>query len=60
MFNAFETFKSDETGAVSVDWVVITAAIVLLSTLVAVSVRDSTIDTAIVMSDAVATTKFKE
>lgn len=60
MFNAFKTFKSDETGAVTVDWVVITAAIVLLATLVAVTVRDSTVDTADVMADAVATTKFKE
>ncbi|MEO8242560.1 MAG: pilus assembly protein, partial [bacterium] len=26
LFNLFKTFKSDEAGAVTVDWVVLTAA----------------------------------
>lgn len=39
----FRKFVADDDGAVSVDWVVITAAIVILGTAVAVVVRDETI-----------------
>ena len=34
MLNLFKTFKNDESGAVTVDWVVLTAAIVGLGMLI--------------------------
>jgi Flp pilus assembly pilin Flp len=34
LLNIFKTFKNDESGAVTVDWVVLTAAIVGLGLLV--------------------------
>ena len=34
LLNLFKTFKSDESGAVTVDWVVLTAAIVGLGMVV--------------------------
>lgn len=34
LLNLFKTFKNDESGAVTVDWVVLTAAIVGLGLLV--------------------------
>ncbi|MFN3643387.1 MAG: pilus assembly protein [Gemmobacter sp.] len=34
LFNLFKTFRSDESGAVTVDWVVLTAAIVGLGIVV--------------------------
>jgi len=38
LLNLFKAFKSDEAGAVTVDWVVLTAAIVGLGMVVMVSV----------------------
>ncbi len=38
LLNFFKTFKSDESGAVTVDWVVLTAAIVGLGMIVITSV----------------------
>jgi Flp pilus assembly pilin Flp len=38
LLNLFKTFKSDESGAVTVDWVVLTAAIVGLGMVVMVTV----------------------
>ncbi len=38
LFNFFKTFKNDESGAVTVDWVVLTAAIVGLGMIVVTSV----------------------
>ena len=38
MMNIFKAFKKDESGAVTVDWVVLTAAIVGLGMVVMVSV----------------------
>ncbi|MFT5066867.1 MAG: Flp pilus assembly pilin Flp [Yoonia sp.] len=35
-------FLRDETGAVSVDWVVLTAGIVILAGAVAIGIRDET------------------
>lgn len=58
MFNALKTFKNDETGAISVDWVVLTASMVLLASAVAVSVRDSTIDASDVMAEKISETPF--
>jgi len=40
--NLFKTFKNDESGAVTVDWVVLTAAIVGLGIAVMVSISGST------------------
>ncbi len=39
MFNAFRRFKEDEAGAVTVDWVVLTAAVVGLATVLVVQLR---------------------
>ena len=38
LLNLFKSFKSDESGAVTVDWVVLTAAIVGLGLVVMTSV----------------------
>ena len=38
LLNLFKAFKSDESGAVTVDWVVLTAAIVGLGMVVMVTV----------------------
>ena len=38
LLNMFKSFKSDESGAVTVDWVVLTAAIVGLGLVVMTSV----------------------
>jgi Flp pilus assembly pilin Flp len=40
LLNLFKTFKSDESGAVTVDWVVLTAAIVGLGMVVMSTVGD--------------------
>ncbi|WP_424941834.1 hypothetical protein [Aliiroseovarius crassostreae] len=42
LFNLINKFKSDEDGAVTVDWVVLTAAIVGLGLAVLSSVSDGT------------------
>ena len=39
LLNIFKSFKNDEAGAVTVDWVVLTAAIVGLGLAVVTSVR---------------------
>ena len=39
LLNIFKTFKNDEAGAVTVDWVVLTAAIVGLGLLVISTVK---------------------
>ena len=39
MLNMFKTFKNSEDGAVTVDWVVLTAAIVLLGAAVGSSIK---------------------
>ena len=39
MLNMIKNFKNDESGAVTVDWVVLTAAIVLLGAVVGASVK---------------------
>ena len=40
MLNFIKKFKNDESGAITVDWVVLTAAIVLLGAAVGGSVSD--------------------
>ncbi len=42
LVNYFKTFKNDESGAVTVDWVVLTAAIVGLGIAVLTSVSGGT------------------
>lgn len=46
MLNYIKTFARDEDGAVTVDWVVLTAAIVGLGLLVIASVRNGAVDIA--------------
>lgn len=52
MRNIFSKFYRDEAGAVTVDWVVLTAAIVFLGAGVAILVRTGAVD----LSDRVGTT----
>jgi Flp pilus assembly pilin Flp len=40
LFNLFKAFRSDESGAVTVDWVVLTAAIVGLGIVVMTTVGE--------------------
>ena len=42
MFKLFKTFRNDEEGAVTVDWVVLTAAIVGLGVAALAAVRGGT------------------
>lgn len=51
LLNIFKTFKNEESGAVTVDWVVLTAAIVGLG-LVVIQVVAPAVDTT---SDSIAT-----
>jgi Flp pilus assembly pilin Flp len=44
MLNFIKNFKNDESGAVTVDWVVLTAAIVLLGAAVGTSVSKGATD----------------
>ena len=46
MLNMIKNFKNDESGAVTVDWVVLTAAIVLLGAVVGASVKAGATDLA--------------
>ena len=46
LFSMFKNFANDEAGAVTVDWVVLTAAIVGLGLAVIASVRTGTSDLA--------------
>ncbi len=44
MINFFKNFKNDESGAVTVDWVVLTAAVVGLAIAGYAAIEDSTTD----------------
>jgi len=46
MLNFIKNFRNDEDGAVTVDWVVLTAAIVLLGAAIAAAVRTGAADLA--------------
>ena len=46
MMTFVKNFKNDESGAVTVDWVVLTAAIVLLGAAIAATVRTGAADLA--------------
>ena len=41
LLNIFKSFKNDESGAVTVDWVVLTAAVVGLGIIIAGTMGDS-------------------
>ena len=41
MLNFIKNFRNDEDGAVTVDWVVLTAAVVALGLLVGTAIEDS-------------------
>lgn len=53
----FNTFKNDESGAVTVDWVVLTAAIVGMGIAVIASVSGGANSLATTVSSAVSTSK---
>lgn len=44
MLNRIKDFIRQDCGAISVDWVVLTAGMVILATAVGVSVRDGALD----------------
>jgi len=50
----FKKFFRDENGAVSVDWVVLTASVVFLAIAIGVAVREPTIETAATLAEHVA------
>ena len=52
LFAMIENFRNDEAGAVTVDWVVLTAAIVGLGLAVVASVRSGTGDLANVINSS--------
>ncbi len=52
LFAIIENFRNDESGAVTVDWVVLTAAIVGLGIAVVASVRSGTTSVADVIDDS--------
>ncbi len=52
-FKIFKRFENDEDGAVTVDWVVLTAAIVGLGVAVIASVRSATTDLGVRISEAI-------
>ncbi len=56
-FKITKRFKKDEDGAVTVDWVVLTAAIVGLGIAVVASVRTATSDLGNRISDAICSTE---
>jgi len=59
LLNIFKSFKNDESGAVTVDWVVLTAAIVGLGIVVITSVQSSlTTTTAAITSSLDASADF--
>lgn len=57
MFKLTKNFKKDESGAVTVDWVVLTAAIVGMGIAVIASVSGGASSLATTVSSAVSTSK---
>jgi hypothetical protein len=51
--NGFERFQSDETGAVTVDWVVLTAGVVVFAVFVMPPIQSAIIDMAIYIGDTI-------
>lgn len=52
--NTLQTFVSDESGAVTVDWVVLTAALTSLGLAVIMAIDDQVVDSAEAISDKTA------
>ncbi|WYK05199.1 pilus assembly protein [Cereibacter sphaeroides f. sp. denitrificans] len=59
LLNIFKTFRNDEDGAVTVDWVVLTAAIVGLGLLVLGTVREALTTAATQISSDIGTASTK-
>jgi Flp pilus assembly pilin Flp len=59
MLNFIKNFKNDESGAVTVDWVVLTAAIVLLGAAVGSSVSTGATDLSTAMGTDMTATAAK-
>lgn len=51
--DCFKRFLSDETGAVTVDWVVLTAGVVVLAVVVMPPIQRAVVDMAILIGDQV-------
>ncbi len=51
---SFKRFLSDDTGAVTVDWVVLTSGVVILAVLVMPSIQESVVNLAIYIGDTIA------
>ncbi len=60
MLNMFKNFANDESGAVTVDWVVLTAGIVVLGTIVMTQVTEGVSSLATGISDQVAATPIAQ
>jgi Flp pilus assembly pilin Flp len=57
----FRQFLGDETGAVTVDWVVLTAGVVVFAVLVMPPIQTAIVDMAIYIGDTIAEySKFLE
>ena len=56
MLNFFKTFRRDEDGAVTVDFVVVTAAVVGLGIAVLATLSDGILDTAEIVNTGMETT----
>ena len=57
MLNFIKNFRNDEDGAVTVDWVVLTAAIVILGLIVGTTVKNAAITKAGVITKDIAKTE---
>lgn len=55
MINFLKTFRKDEDGAVTVDWVVLTAAVVGLAIAAYTTIRENSMDLIGSAADAVST-----
>ena len=55
MFNFIKNFRNDEDGAVTVDFVVVTAAVVGLGIAVLATLADGVLDTAEIVGDGMET-----
>jgi Flp pilus assembly pilin Flp len=56
MLNFIKNFRNDEDGAVTVDWVVLTAAIVILGLIVGTTVKNAAVaKTAVITADIMKT-----
>ena len=59
MMRYIATFRENESGAITVDWVVLTAAVAALATLVIVAINESTGGLGNSVAETLSNTKFK-